>query len=106
MPRNRTTSPMSRPKDENERTVARFEERQHDLGGDIGEVVLLRGIGFLGPGGGRGAGLAVIAARGSSERNLGGGHGRLNFLRQGYTARASGRVVDYDRRRAGAVGVV
>src|SRR6516162_9464197 len=97
---------VARPKDEDERTVARFEERQHDLGGDIGEVVLLRGIGYLGPGGGCGAGLAVIAARGSSERNLSGGHGRLNFLRQGYAARASGRVVDYDRRRTGVIGVV
>src|SRR6516225_9966092 len=103
MPRNRTTSPMSPP-----RSCCRSSKRATVLsfssfGRDIGEVVLLRGIGYLGPGGGRGAGLAVIAARGSSERNLGGGHGRLNFLRQGYTARASGRVVDYDRRRAGAV---
>src|SRR5215475_4465133 len=55
---------VARPKDKNERMVACFEERQHDFGRDIDEIVLLHSISHGGAGRCGGAGLAVLAARG------------------------------------------
>ena len=54
---------IARPEHQHERLVARLEHRQHDLGGDVGEIVLLRDIGDRGAGRLEVAGLAVVAAR-------------------------------------------
>ena len=36
---------IARPEHQHERLVARLEHRQHDLGGDVGDIGLLRDIG-------------------------------------------------------------
>ncbi len=59
---------IARPEHQHERLVARLEHRQHDLGGDVGEIGLLRDIRHRGARRLGVAGLAVVAARRRRQR--------------------------------------
>ena len=67
---------IARPEHQHERLAAGLEHRQHDLGGDVGEIVLLHDIGDRRAGRRGVAGLAVVAARRRRERQPGGGRAR------------------------------
>ena len=97
---------VARPEDEDERPVARLEQRQHNLGGDIDEVVLLRHIGDRGARGRRVAGFAVLAARRCDDRQTRRAERRLHVVGQRDTLVRAGRIIHDDCRRAGAVGVI
>ena len=88
---------IARPEHQHERLVARLEHRQHDLGCDVGHVGLLRDIGRRGARRLGVAGLAVFAARGRLQRQVGLGQRLLHFVRQRDAVLAAGGVVDHDR---------
>jgi hypothetical protein len=96
---------IARPEHQHERLVACLQHRQHDLGGGVGHIGLLRDVCH------RGAGLlgiayvAVITARRCRERQIGLGQGVLHFIRQGDADLGAGGVVDHDGVLA-AIGVI
>ena len=102
---------VARPQHQHEGLVARLEHRQHGLGHHVGEVLLLidvgdGGAGFIGI-----AGLAVLAARGCFHRQIGGFESFLDLVGKRdaeilAVLRRAGLVVDDDRLRAAAFGVI
>ena len=91
---------VARPEHQHERLVARLEHWQHDLAGDVGEVGLLRGIRHQGARRRGVAGLAIVAARGRRQGQVGFGQRGLHLLRQRHAAIAAGGIVDHDRMKA------
>ena len=97
---------IARPVDHHEGLVARLEHRQHGLGGDVGEVLLLIDVGGCRAGHRVGAGLAVVAAGRRLQRQLGRLEALLQLVGQGNAAGPAGLVVDRHGLLAGALGVV